>query len=78
MDYLEKLKEIKLKFDKIEEQLADPAMASDQNKLIELSKKRSELSDIVLAYKEYDKLLNNIQGNKDISENDKPDDSQAK
>ena len=69
MDYLEKLKEIKQNFDKIEEQLADPAMTSDQNKLIELSKKRRELSELVSAYKEYDKLLNNISGNKDIINN---------
>ena len=69
MDYLEKLKDIKQKFDKIEEELSDPVTASDQSKLIELSKKRSELSEIVSAYKEYDKLLNNIKGNKDIINN---------
>jgi len=69
MDYLEKLKDIKTKYDKIEKELADPKNTSDQAKLIELSKKRSELTDIVEAYKEYDKLLGNIAGNKDIIEN---------
>ena len=57
MDYLEKLKAIKEKFDDIQSQLSDTALSSDQEKLIELSKKRSELTDIVSAYEKYDKLL---------------------
>jgi len=66
MDYLEKLKDIKAKFDAIEREFSDPNVTSDQNKVIELSKKRSELLDIVDAYKEYDKLLQNIEGNNEI------------
>jgi peptide chain release factor 1 len=66
MDYLEKLKEIKEKFDAIEKQLSDPSLAVDQKKMIELSKRRSELLDVVEAYKQYDKLLLNIYGNKEI------------
>jgi peptide chain release factor 1 len=68
MDYIVKLKAIKEKFDAIESELADPEVAADQNKIIELSKKRSELADVVVAYVEYDKLLNNINGNKEIIE----------
>jgi peptide chain release factor 1 len=68
MDYIVKLKAIKDKFDAIESELADPEVAADQNKIIELSKKRSELADVVVAYVEYDKLLNNINGNKEIIE----------
>ena len=68
MDYLEKLKEIKEKFDEIEKQLSNPEFAADQKKMIELSKRRSELIDVVEAYKEYDKLLLNIEGNKEIIE----------
>jgi len=69
MDYLEKLKEIKEKFDSIEKQLVDPTVTAKQEKIIELSKKRSELIEIVDAYKNYDKLLQNIDGNKDIIKN---------
>ena len=68
MDYLEKLKEIKEKFDDIEKQLSNPESAADQKKMIELSKRRSELLDVVEAYKKYDKLLLNIKGNKEIVE----------
>lgn len=69
MDYLEKLKEIKERFDNIEQELSDPALATDQKKLISLSKKRSELLDLVEAYDKYIKLLQNIKGNKEIIDN---------
>jgi peptide chain release factor 1 len=68
MDYLEKLKAIKEKYDEIEKQLSNPESAANQKKMIELSKRRSELTDVVEAYKKYDKLLLNIQGNKEIVE----------
>lgn len=74
MDYLEKLKEIKEKFDDIEGQLLDPGLSSNQDKLIELSKKRSELTEIVSAYNDYDKLLRDIKGNKEIINNSDEDD----
>lgn len=73
MDYLEKLKEIKEKFDTIEKDLSDPAVAANQDKIIELSKKRSELLEIVEAYKDYDKLLQNIEGNNEIIKNSDED-----
>jgi peptide chain release factor 1 len=66
MDFLEKLKDIKEKFDKINEQLADPAVTSNQKEMIRLSKERSDLEEIVKAYNEYADVLNNIKGNKEI------------
>lgn len=74
MDYLEKLKEIKEKFDAIEKQLSNPEFTADKKKMIELSKRRSELIDVVEAYKEYNKLLSNIQGNKEIVESSEESD----
>ncbi len=66
MELFDKLKEVKAKFDKINEQLSDPANLSDQEKLIKLSKERSSLVDIVAAYNQYKSVLNNITGNKEI------------
>ncbi|MFA6027280.1 MAG: PCRF domain-containing protein, partial [Ignavibacteriaceae bacterium] len=66
MEIYDKLKLIKEKYDKINEQLSDPANLSDQSKLISLSKERSGLVDIVEAFNEYDSLLNNIKGNQEI------------
>ncbi|MCB0730764.1 MAG: peptide chain release factor 1 [Ignavibacteriae bacterium] len=74
MDYLVKLKEIKANFDNIEKELSDPDLARNQEKIIELSKKRSSLIDIVEAYKKYDKILKNIEGNKEIVKSSDEDD----
>ncbi|MFZ1292130.1 MAG: peptide chain release factor 1 [Melioribacteraceae bacterium] len=68
MDYLEKLKQIKEKYDEIHNELMDPVVLSNQAKVIELSKKRSELTEIVDAYNKYSKLLKDIEGNKEIIE----------
>lgn len=69
MDLLKKLESIKERYDKINEQLADPEVASDQEKLVKLSKERSDLEDTIETYHEYRELLNNIKGNKEIIEN---------
>lgn len=68
MDLYDKLKSIKERYDKINEQLADPQNLSDQAKLISLSKERSELINLVNAFNEYDALVNNIKGNQEIIE----------
>ncbi len=68
MEIYDKLKAIKEKFDKINEQLADPAYLSDQAKVVALSKERSSLVDIAEAFVEYDNLLKNIKGNQEIIE----------
>ncbi len=74
MDFIEKLKSIKEKYDEINNQLADPAYMSDQKKLIELSKKRSELENIVNAYNEYQQTLADIKDNQGILKSDEEED----
>jgi len=73
MEIYEKLKSIKEKYDKINEDLSDPRNLSDQSKLISLSRERSSLIDLVQAFNEYDGLVKNINGNQEIidSGNDK-------
>lgn len=66
MEIYDKLKSIKEKFDKINEQLTDPAVLSDQQKVIALSKERTQLVEIVAAFQKYDEVLKNINGNKEI------------
>lgn len=68
MDYLVKLKQIKEKFDEIDKDLMNPEVLSNQQKVIELSKKRSELTEIVDAYDRYSKLLKDFEGNKELIE----------
>ena len=66
MEIYDKLKAIKEKYDKTNEELSDPKNLSDQSKLISLSKERSSLIELVEAFNEYDTLLKNISGNQEI------------
>lgn len=63
MEFIGKLREVKEKFDKINEQLSDPGIVSNQQRMISLSKERSDLLDIVNAYNAYDTVNKNIEGN---------------
>lgn len=50
---LNRLKQMKLHFESLGEQIADPAVIADQNKWRELVKEHSQLEPIVAAYDEY-------------------------
>lgn len=66
MTLYQKLKAIKEKYDRINEQLSDPGIISDQTKYVALGKERMQLVDVVEAYNEYDSLIKNIEGNNEI------------
>jgi len=68
MELIKKLDKIKELFEHINQQLADPSFLNDREKIIGLSKKRSELLEIISVYEKYSILLKNIQGNKEIIE----------
>ncbi len=68
MELIKKLDKIKELFEHINQQLADPSFLNDREKIIGLSKKRSELLEIISVYEKYSVLLKNIQGNKEIIE----------
>lgn len=66
MNLLEKLRKIKDRFDRVNEELSDPATQSNREKIISLSRERINLSEIVAAYDKYSQLISNIEGNKEI------------
>jgi len=66
MEIIEKLREIKEKYDHINEQLTDPTVATNQEKIIKLSKERSQLQEVVEAYNKYAEVLHNIEGNLEV------------
>jgi peptide chain release factor 1 len=66
MELIKKLRRIKGRFDQINEQLSDPAFQNDREKIVYLSKERSDLSGIINAYEEYSDVLKNIDGNTEI------------
>ena len=68
MELIDRLRKIKDKYDRINQQLADPSFMNERDKIVSLSRERSELEDIIQAYEEYSAILNNIDGNKEIIE----------
>ena len=66
MNLLEKLRKIKDRFDQVNEELSDPANQSNREKIINLSRERINLTEIVSAYENYRQLISNIEGNKEI------------
>ena len=66
MELINKLRRIKGRFDQINEQLSDPAFMNDREKIVSLSRERSDLLGIMSTYEEYSDVLNNIEGNLEI------------
>ena len=66
MDLLERLKKVKDRFEIINQQLSDPTFMSDREKIISLSRERSDLAEIMEAYEDYSGIIKNIEGNKEI------------
>jgi len=62
----ENLEKLVQRFEEINEELTKPEVVSDQQKLIKLTKERSELEEIVNTYKKYKEIKKNIEGNKEI------------
>ncbi len=68
MELIEKLHKIKNKFEQINQQLSDPDVLNDREKVVNLSRERSELIDIMQSYDQYSEVIKNIEGNKEIIE----------
>jgi len=66
MNFIDKLKEVKEKFENMNEQLSDPGNLTNQDLLVKLSKDRSDLLDVVGSYDDYNEVISNIEGNKEI------------
>ena len=64
----EKLKDIESKYAEVERALGDATQISNQQRLMELSKTHAELSPIVSAYQEYQKLESAIKETHSLAE----------
>ncbi|MCO5178373.1 MAG: peptide chain release factor 1 [Thermomicrobiales bacterium] len=51
-DMFDRLKELDRRFDELTQMLGDPAIATDPDKLIEFGRERSDIEDVVLAYRD--------------------------
>ena len=70
---LDKLEFIENKYDELSVKISDPSIMQNQNEWRKLCKEHSDLEIIVNAYREYKKVTEDLQANKDMlsSENDK-------
>lgn len=66
MDLVSKLKKLKEKFEKINQSLSTPEVMNNHEKVTALSKERSGLEEIISAYDKYQKVIDNLAGNKEI------------
>jgi peptide chain release factor 1 len=63
---LHKLEHVEQRFEELNKQLADPAVATDQKKLRELGKEHRELTKVVEIFREFKRLRNEADGNREI------------
>lgn len=68
---LEKLEEIKRRFEDVEAKLADPTVIADMKLFKKLNIEYKELGEIVRQINAYKKVLSNIEGAKDVLANEK-------
>jgi len=68
---IEKLEEIKHRFEEVGQLIVQPDIASDMKKFGELNKEYKDLEKIVIKYKEYTDAKSNLGNAKEVLENEK-------
>ncbi len=63
---LDKLAEVEARYNELEKMMGDPEIAQDYEKVAELAKERSDLQDIVQAYRTYQKQEEELEGAKEL------------
>jgi len=71
---LDKLFQIKLRFEEVELKLADPKVIGDMKLFMKLNKEYRDLEKVVDAYHAYKKVMDNINGAKEILSKEKEKD----
>lgn len=68
---LDKLEAIRLRFEEVGQLIVQPEVASNIKEFTKLNKEFKDLEKIVVVYKEYKNVLENIESSKDILKNEK-------
>jgi len=68
---LERLKGVVQRFDEVSELITQPNIVNDMKRYIQLNKEYKELEQVVIAYREYKDILDNIASSKQILEEEK-------
>lgn len=70
MEILDKLEIIKNRWEGLAEQMSDPDVLSDMKRFVKINKDYKDLEPVVLAYKEYKNIFDNIESAKDVIANE--------
>ena len=65
-NFLAKLGQIETRYNEIERQISDPAIARDSARLVALSKEKGKLKALVTKYREYQKIIADIEDTQEI------------
>lgn len=74
MSMFDKLEAVAARYEQLTEKLADPSIYDRQKEFKQISSERSNIEDVVIAYREYKKLKDDLEGSKDILRNEKDED----
>jgi peptide chain release factor 1 len=62
----EKIADLETRFEELESLLSDPEVLANQSEFRKLSKEHAGLADLIAAFREYKKLLSDIEDNKEL------------
>ncbi|MAT98362.1 MAG: peptide chain release factor 1 [Anaerolineaceae bacterium] len=65
---LDKIKQVVTRYDEIERQMTDPAVLADHVKLTDLAQERSDLQPLVEAYREYERVQQELADAREMAE----------
>lgn len=71
MSMFDKLDSVISRYEQLTEKLADPSIYDRQKEFKEISSERSGIEELVHVYREYKKLMADLEGTKDILRNEK-------
>jgi len=70
----DKLEAVIGRYEMLTDKLADPSIYDRQKEFKEISSERSSIEDVVITYREYKKLQENLEGAKEMLRNEKDED----
>ena len=70
-DLLQKLEGIYIRFVEVGKQIVDPEIIADMKRYIKLNKEYKDLEEIVVVYKEYKSLIDNLASSKELLKEEK-------
>ncbi len=65
-DLLQKLEAINIRFNEVGKQIVDPEIIADMKRYVKLNKEYKDLEEIVVVYKEYKSLIDNLESSKEL------------